>query len=434
MRFHARTALRRCLFAAAVVLACMPVRSAPDTGAVAWLPTVDIATGGGSKGPWRQNDSRYDYVDDGTLAFMQDGQLAVAWVDQRRKEVLLQVLGPDGRARGAALDVSRSPATFSWMPRIAAGSADTLYVLWQEIIFSGGSHGGDILFARSADGGRSFAPPLNLSDSRGGDGKGRLDADTWSNGSLDLAASLDGKVYAAWTEYDGALWLARSRDGGRSFGAPQRIAGDEARPARGPSLALGKDGRVYLAWTVGEDPDADIRVSQSVDGGAGFATPVLVGARNARADAPRLALDRHGHLHLVYMEQQGKQPLLIRHARSDDVRLAFGTPRTLSAPDETAMAPQLAADAQGRMHLAWEAALNGRGLRGLRYTRYIDDGFLAPVTVPHGTPKNGARSGSQQGLLGKKLAAGEGMVALVNSSLAPGRGSRVWVMRGRLPE
>jgi hypothetical protein len=417
MRRHLRTRL----LVVAMLLACVPVRSAPDMDTVVWLPVTEIASGGGTKGPWRQNDSQYDYVDDGAAAFMQGGRLAVAWVDQRRKEVLLRVLGPDGRGSAAPVDVSRSPATFSWMPRIALGGPDTLHVLWQEIIFSGGSHGGDILYARSTDGGRSFSPPANLSRSLGGDGKGRLDRDTWSNGSLDLAVGADGKVYAAWTEYDGALWLARSRDGGRSFTAPQRIAGDAARPARGPSLALG-GGKVYLAWTVGEDPDADIRVSSSLDDGASFAPPVLVGAGAARADAPRLAFDGGGRLHLVYLEQAGKQPAVIRHARSDGPGLAFGTPRTLSARGEAAMAPHLAIDARGHVHIAWESA------QGLRYTR-----GAAPVTVPHSGAGAGARQGSQQGLLGKKLAASDGMVALVNSSLAQGRGSRVWVMRGRLP-
>lgn len=419
MRLHIRTRL----LVVAMLLACVPVRSAPDRTGIDWLPVQDVASGGGAKGPWRQNDSQYDYVDDGTLAFLPGGGLAVAWVDQRRKEVLLQVLGTDGRARAAPVDVSRSPDTFSWMPRIAAGGPDTLHLLWQEIIFSGGSHGGDILYARSLDGGRSFSQPVNLSRSLGGDGKGRLDRDTWSNGSLDLAVGADGKVFAAWTDYDGALWLARSRDGGRSFTPPQRIAGDDKRPARGPALALGGD-KVWLAWTVGEDPNADIRVSSSLDDGASFSPPVLVGARAARADAPRLAFDRDGRLHLVYMEQAGKQPAVIRHARSDGLDLAFGTPRTLSTRGEAAMAPQLATDARGRVHIAWESA------QGLRYSR--DGG--APVTVPHSGPGAGARRGSQQGLLGKKLAVGDGMVALVNSSLAQGRGSRVWVMRGRLPD
>lgn len=414
------------LLVIALLLACAPVRPAPGTDGVAWLPVLEVASGGGTKGPWRQNDSQYDYVDDATPAFIHGGGLAVAWVDQRRKEVLLQVFGPDGRAGAAPADVSRSPATFSWMPRIAAGGPGTLHLLWQEIIFSGGSHGGDILYARSMDGGRSFSAPVNLSRSPGGDGKGRLDRDTWSNGSLDLAVGPDGNVYAAWTEYDGALWLARSRDGGRSFTPAQRIAGSDAQPARGPALALGMDGKVYLAWTIGEDPDADIRVSRSLDEGAGFAPPVLVGAKGARADAPRLALDQGGRLHLVYLEQAGKQPAAIRHVRAEGSALAFGAPRTLSDRDEAAMAPHLAADAEGRLHVAWDAP------RGLRYTRGGGDGFGTPITVPRGAPDPGGRSGSQQGLLGKKLAAGDGMVALVNSSLAPGRGSRVWLMRGRL--
>ena len=265
---------------------------------------------------------------------------------------------------------------------------------------------------------------MNLSNSPGGDGKGRLERDIWSNGSLDLAADADGKVYAAWTDYDGALWLARSHDGGRGFTPPQRIAGDAARPARGPALTLGGGGKVWLAWTVGEDPDADIRVSRSPDRGASFSPPVLVGAKGARADAPRLAFDGGGRLHLVYMEGTGKQPAAIRHVRSEGPELAFGTPRTLSAHGEAAMAPQLAADAQGRVHVAWESE------QGLRYSR--DGG--APVTVPHSGPTAGARQGSQQGQLGKKLAAGDGMIVLVNSSLAQGHGSRVWVMRGCLSD
>jgi len=165
-------------------------------------------------------------------------------------------------------------------------------------------------------------------------------------------------------------------------------------------------------------------VSSSLDDGASFSPPVLVGAKAARADAPRLAFDRDGRLHLVYMEQAGKQPAAIRHARSDGPELAFGTPRTLSTRGEAAMAPHLAIDAHGRAHIAWESE------QGLRYSR--DGG--APVTVPHSGPGGGARQGSQQGLLGKKLAAGDGMIALVNSSLARGHGSRVWVMRGRLPD
>ena len=390
---------------------------------------MEIASGGGNKGPWRQNDSHYDYVDDATPAFLPDGRLALAWVDQRRKDVLLQVLGADGRPLGAPVDVSRSPATFSWMPRMASAGKDTLYVLWQEIIFSGGAHGGDILFARSLDGGRSFSQPRNLSASRGGDGKGRLDRTIWSNGSLDIAAALDGSVLAAWTEYDGMLWLARSRDGGRSFTAPQHIAGDEKLPARGPSLAIGPAAHVYLAWTVGEDPDADIRVSQSNDGGASFALPVRVGASGARADAPQIAVDRKGGLHLVYVEQAGTKPGVVRYAYASGPALRFGMPRSMSTAGENARMAHLAIDDQERAHVVWESASR----KGLRHTFASSAGLTDPAAIPHSRDAAGALSGSQQGILGRKLASGpEGMIALVDSSLTPGRGSHIWVMRGRV--
>jgi hypothetical protein len=414
------------LLAGTVLLAALPAIPAPASRPPSWLPVVEIARGGGTRGPWRQNDSHYDYVDDATAVFLPGGALAVAWVDQRRKEVLLRVLDANGKPRGEPVDVSRSPATFSWMPRLASGEEGALHVLWQEIIFSGGSHGGDILFARSPDGGRTFSTPLNLSASRGGDGKGRLTRDIWSNGSLGIAAGPNGSVIAAWTEYDGALWLARSRNKGGSFTAPQRIAGTASSPARGPALAVADGGQVYLAWTVGEDADADIRVARSRDGGATFGPPVLLGAPAARADAPRLVLGRGGRLHLAYMEQAGKGAPAIRYARAG-TDLRFGAVRTLSTPGKGATAPQLAVDGQGRVHLTWEQV----DRKGMWHVVDAGAGFSDPSSIPGSGDAHG-RSGSQQGILGNKLAAGrDGAIAVVDSSLAQGRGSRVRLMRAQ---
>ncbi|MFC0253861.1 sialidase family protein [Massilia consociata] len=431
MRFPARFLARVLVGLSLLLTACWPVRSAPGNG-MAWLPVVDIAGGGGHKGPWQQNESAYDYVDDGTVAFTPGGLLAVAWVDQRAKDVRFRLLGPDGSPQGPVRDVSRSPATFSWHPRLATSGPDRLYVLWQEIIFSGGSHGGDILFARSLDGGKRFSRPLNLSASIGGDGKGRLDRDTWSNGSLDLVTSPNGDIYAAWTEYDGALWLVRSRDDGQSFSRPRQVAGDTQRPARGPALAVDRQGRLYLAWAVGEESDADIHVAVSGDGGASFGDPVRIGSPGARADAPRLALDGAGRLHLVFADYpQSRGAPAIRHVRADSGTLRFGPPRTLSEAGQPGSYPHLATDGQGKVHVAWEAVDAGDRPHGLVHAPVPENGEIRPAPVPHSADPAGGRNGSQQGLLGKKLAAGpDGLIVLVNSSLAPGKGSRVWLMPG----
>ncbi len=385
-----------------------------------WRESIGIAEGKGIQGPWQQNDSRYDYVDDPSVAISSGGELAVVWVDQAAKDVFFR--GADGKAR----NVSQTPRTFSWLPRVAFAPHDPqqVYVLWQEIIFSGGSHGGDILFAASRDGGRTFSAPLNLSQSTGGDGKGRIDRDTWDNGSLDLAAGADGAIFAAWTDYEGGLYLAVSGDAGRSFSAARRLAGDPARPARAPSLALGPDRALYLAWTHGEDPSADVRVARSTDGGASFQAPLVAAKTPAFSDAPKLAADRRGTLHLAYAEGDR-----IVHARSTDGARSFSAPRAVSGGG--AGFPSIAVDPQGNVGIVWER-MSGRRAEGLGFSLSRDEGrtFSPPAAIPGSEALPGGSSGSRQGLLASKLAAGPGALAVVNSSLQPGEGSRVWLIRG----
>ena len=133
------------------------------------------------------------------------------------------------------------PAHLSWLPRmhITSGDASEVSILWQEIVFSSGSHGGEVFFAHSTDGGRTFSDPMNLSKSIAGDGKGRLTPRYWHNGSLELAVGPQGDLYAAWTEYEGTLWVSRSTDRGDTFSEPLRIAGaGDAKPTRGPSTQV----------------------------------------------------------------------------------------------------------------------------------------------------------------------------------------------------
>jgi len=432
----------------AIVLLLLPAMLSALANAgppLAWQASTEIARGRGERGPWQQNDSRYDFVDDPAVALNDRGEAAVAWVDQAAKAVLFQRFSADGKKQlDRPGNVSRLPQTFSWLPRVAIvpGAPDTILVLWQEIIFSGGSHGGDILFARSDDGGKSFSKPLNLSSSIGGDGKGRINRDIWHNGSLDLAAGAGGAVWVTWTEYDGPLWLRRSTDGGRTFSTSQRVAAG-AKPARAPSLALGPDRTVYLAWTTGDDEGADIHLAKSTDGGANFSAAQRVAPSKNYSDAPKLAVGPGGVLHLAYAESSGG-PFAryhIRYTRSGDGGLNFDAPREISSPMPGSFAsasfPALSVDASGRVYVLWELHADERqGPRGLALAVSLDGGrsFANPSLVPDSLDTAGGLNGSSQGLLMKKLAVNaSGAVAIVNSSLKQGSHSRVWLMRGALP-
>lgn len=256
---------------------------------------------------------------------------------------------------GLPVNVSRSPATFSWLPRIVLmpNAPQHVFILWQEIIFSGGSHGGDILFARSQDGGKTFSPPINLSNSMGGDGKGRINRNIWHNGSYDL----------------------------------------------------------------------------------------VIAPSKAYSDAPKLAVDPGGGLHLVYAESAGGpfERYRIHYMRSTDGARSFEAPREISTPPPQSVAsagfPALSIDAKGRIYVLWELFLNSRQQpHGLGISISPDGGrsFSAPTLVPDSADPGSGANGSHQGLLMKKLAVNStGAVAVVNSSLKQDAYSWVWLMRAQ---
>lgn len=430
-----------------LLIAASSARQVEASG-VTWHERVEIASGNAFQGPWRMNESMFDYVDDPTVAIDEEGVVSIAWVDQSRQDIFFQVLAPDGEEQlEEPVNVSRSPDIFSWLPRIVVNSGDpgSVYVLWQEIVFSGGTHGGEIFFARSSDGGGTFTKPINLSNSIAGDGKGRLTRRLWNNGSLDLAMGSEGTLYVVWTEYEGALWFTRSTDGGASFTEPVLIAGGAGRvPARGPALAAAANNIVYLAWTVGEDRAADIRIAKSRNAGRSFAAPGIVFISEGHSDAPKIAADGAGTVHLVYAESPAG-PLgryHIRYARSLDGAHTFEESREISSPMPAALEsgrfPSLSVDGENTLYVLWELfpdrQRRPRGL-GFTYSRDAGRSFTAPAIVPGSADTALGDNGSRQGLLMRKLAVNHGgAIAVVNSTFQKHEASHVWLYRGHLAD
>jgi hypothetical protein len=427
----------------AILLSASCALGRADLPEVIWGEKIEVASAGGYQGPWRMNESEYDYVDDPTVAINEQGMVAVVWADQTRKDLFFQLYAPDGKPRfEQPVNVSRSPRIFSWLPRMLITSTDPIevYLLWQEIVFSGGSHGGEIVFARSSDGGKTWSAPRNLSNDSAGSGKGRLTPNYWHNGSLDLAMGAEGNLYAAWTDYEGALWCSRSTDRGDHFSRPLRVAGD-AKPTRGPSLAVDGQGDVYLAWTVGEDQAGDLRFAKSTDQGRSFGEPRRVGVGQGHTDAPKLAVDRRGTVHLVYAESPTGpfERYVIQYTRSHDRGDSFEAPKAIARPHTEQFAsvhfPALSVDGQDNLYIIWELfPRRGSFSQGLGFTVSSDAGrtFAPPSVVPGSVDPALGVNGSQQGLLMRKLAVNQaGAIAVVNSTFKRNAQSRVWLWRGQ---
>src|ERR671915_52047 len=104
------------LVAAISTVLVPPAARAGESGRIEWQPTIEVAGGGGTRGPWRQNESRYEYVDDPSVAISEDGTVSLVWVDQAEKDVFYRRFAADGSEQLAApVNVSRSAATFSWL-------------------------------------------------------------------------------------------------------------------------------------------------------------------------------------------------------------------------------------------------------------------------------------------------------------------------------
>lgn len=410
---------------------------------VDWTAPIDVAVGNAFRGPWRMNESQFHYVDDPGVSIGEGGHIDVTWVDNEDQNAFYQRFDADGQpVLDEPTNISNSPDIFSWLPVVASSAADpdTVYVLWQEIIFSGGSHGGEILFARSTDGGESFDEPVNLSETIAGAGKGRLTADRWNNGSLDLVVGPGEQLYVAWTEYEGALRFRRSTDGGETFDDPVHVAGDDEEPMRAPSLAVTDDGTLYLAWTVGERAAIDIQLARSTDGGETFELFDPPAPTEGHSDAPAVAVDGQT-VHLVF----GDSPegpfdrYRILYARSTDEGETFESPREISGlnvePTEAANFPSIAVDEQGRVFATWEYYPNFRQRpMGLGFAVSEDGGedFESASLVSATADPALGMNGGLQGRLMNKIDANDGTVAVVNSRFLDGEESRVRLIRGEV--
>lgn len=159
------------------------------------------------------------------------------------------------------------------------------------------------------------------------------------------------------------------------------------------------------------------------------------------SDAPTLAIDASGVVHLAFAESDGGPfgRYHLRIARSDDGGRSFGRVAQASGPLPGPYAsvgfPELKIDRLGRLHLLAHLFSPDRPRPQAIGLMTSDDGgrrFGRLALVPGNAVCGDEVLGSQQGLLVQKLAVHpDGELAVANGSLLPDTRSRVWVQFAR---
>jgi hypothetical protein len=152
-----------------------------------------------------------------------------------------------------------------------------VYLAYANFPISDESHAA-IQFSRSRDCGATWSKPIQIVDNK-----------TSNQGPAFAIDHATGTVYLAWRQYTasaGAIFVAKSTDGGASFGLPVKVANlvafdqettaNSFRTSSYPSLTTDAEGRVYIAWSdrvgpsntlgCGAEACARIVVSSSTDG------------------------------------------------------------------------------------------------------------------------------------------------------------------------
>lgn len=241
-------------------------------------------------------------------------------------------------------------------PEIAV-AGKRVYVAWTSPLPQ--PYAGNVRFARSVDGGRSFEAPLTVNDNREAithrfqslfvDAGGNV-AMAWIDKRDLVAAKAAGKDYRG-----AAIYAATSTDGGASFGANRRVAAHSCECCR-IALAGDFDGQPLALWRhVFVDGTRDHALAR-LDAAIGDDDPGRATAQRWQVNAcphhgPDLAVGADGIRHGVWFNQSEGEPGLF-YGTWNREGAAVGKPMRIG----TANAAHPAVLVLGRrVLLAWKA-------------------------------------------------------------------------------
>ncbi len=207
-----------------------------------------------------------------------------------------------------------------------------------------------------------------------------------------IGADDSGNVFAAWEDYrDGTydIYFSRFPSGGTGFGTDIKVNDDvgSARQSR-PSMAIGSDGKIHVAWEDYRNNNWDIYYANSSDVGLSFGSNVLASNENTTEwqNNPSIAVDSFGATHVVW-EDNREGAWNIFYANSSD---GFG--RNVKVNDDLLEGnhwdASIAVGSNGVIHVVWEAHTD------IYYARSTDGGLSFNSTGRINDDVGGATQGS----------------------------------------
>jgi hypothetical protein len=168
----------------------------------------------------------------------------------------------------------------------------------------------DIVMIHSDDGGRTFQPVTRISDAHwylpacpiAGPSMATHDGNVY-------VSWMDGRLEPQGIFRRGDIWFASSTDGGKTFSPNIRINIDQDLHHNLPAIAIGPGGRIHIAWEAQGTGRAFLYYTVSDDGGRTFASPQIIADNTDPVRGipgkPALLVDSLGHVTLSWLDRGG---------------------------------------------------------------------------------------------------------------------------------
>lgn len=316
------------------------------------------------------------------IAFAPDGTLFVVYVN-------LQGPGnvPDNLWVSSSTDGGRSlsppvrvSGALSFQPRVAVGPTGTVHVTWLQAEEVGFLRlvgpPAPIVSSTSRDGGRTFSPPVRVSDPK----RERV-------GAASPVVDSEGRVTVLYQDFkrdrrdfenlEGPAWeepfalvMARSSDGGQSFSSGVELESGVVPTRRFlvflpefPSIAVAPDDVLFVAWADGRNEDEDVFLRRSHDGGQTWEPLVRVND-NPRGDGtsqylPRVSVAPGGRVEVLFLDRRNdpedvmtEASLAYSHDGTEPFRNVTISSRAFDSRVGPTSGPQFPVDFGSRLGLA----------------------------------------------------------------------------------
>jgi len=286
---------------------------------------------------------------------------------------------------------------FSMTPQVAADASGKTYVVWEDDP-PANPNNSNILFSWSRDGGMTFSPPKNLSNTAGisfnpricVDSKGAINVvwidattgtqDIFFSRSTDSGANFSkptqlsseaafsaspqigvdgaGNVSVVWESDSAPLGiLFRHAADGVMFSTAINLATNPINPnltaSLAPQMAVGVDGSINIVWEDDFNFQSDISFSRSTDQGATFSPTVNLSHNAGNSFGAQIAVDLSGNINVVWMDDTpGNFDILF--TRSTDKGATFASVVNVSNSPGDSGSPQVGVDGSGNIFVAWQ--------------------------------------------------------------------------------